>query len=275
MKFVSAIATALLAGVAAAADVACLVNGESVATVDSETGVCPFTVPDQYPVNFDFTSLEDYDVTFYYAAPNGVKFFTDIVNEGRTIEISAGLLLDGPAIVLFQVVLEETPAANSTAAIRRRLLKDAQIAPRDELDQFLAMAKATDGTALPGSGVEFSVELVSSSSAESSASEPASSEPAGVATETNTETTLITITSCSDDKCAEATVPATPSDVTTTIEGEETVTTTYCPLTTVVTVTSCSDDKCSETTVPASPSLTTETKEGGEVTSYYTYSIDR
>lgn len=266
MKFTSALASAFLVAATAAADVACLVNGESVAVVDSESGVCPFTIPEEYPVNFEFTSLEDYDVTFYYAEPENTKYFTDIVNAGRVIEIPASILLGAPPVPVFQVHLEESPAANSTTAIRRRLLKSGQIAPRDEQDQFLAMAEATEGTALPN-GLEFSVEPVSSSSAAASG-EMTSSE--GMVTETNVETTIVTITSCSDDKCAATTVPATASAVTTTVEGEETITTTWCPMTTVVTITSCADDKCHETTVPATPSLTTETKEG-EVTSYYTY----
>lgn len=259
MKFTSVLASALLVGAAAAVDVACLVNGESVAVVDSDTGVCPFTIPDEYPVNFEFTSMEDYDTTFYYAEAAGTKYTNDIVNAGRAVAIPAATLFGAAAVVAHQVSLVATPPSNSTAAMRKRFLKGSQqLATRDEIDEFLAMALEAEGTPLPG--LEFAVVLASevSSSAE------------GVATETNTETTIVTITSCSDNKCGETTVPATPSDVTTTVEGIETISTTYCPVTTVVTITSCSEDKCSETEVPVSPSLTTETVEG-EVTSYYTY----
>lgn len=269
MKFTSALSAALLAGVTVAQDVACLVNGETVAVVDLDTGVCPFTIPETLPVSFEFESLEDYDVTFYYAVAQAVKYFTDIVNAGREIDIPAASLYGAGPTPLFQVHLEQAPAANSTAAIRKRLLKQVQLSnnelvKRAPIDDFLATAEAAEGTEV--SSTVFEVVDISGSSS----SEAITSSGDSVATETNTDTTVITITSCSDNKCAAGEVTATASEVTTTVDEEVTTYTTYCPETTVITITSCADDKCVESTVPVTPSLTTGTV-NGEVTSYYTY----
>ncbi|CAH6718543.1 yeast-form wall Protein 1 [[Candida] jaroonii] len=264
MKFTSVLSTAVLAATAIAQDVACLVNGEQVAVVDLDTGVCPFTVPAALPVAFDFVSLEEYDVTFYYAVAQAVKYFTDIVGAGRLIEIPAIALYGTPGVPLFQVHLEASPAANSTAAIRRRLLKQVELVKKAEIDDFLAIAEQAEGVAVAGN--TFAVVDLSSSSAGASTTGATD----GTATVTDSLTTIVTITSCSNDVCASGTVPATASEVVTTVDETVYTTTTYCPVATVVTITSCKDNKCHESTVPATPSLTTETI-AGEVTSYYTY----
>lgn len=264
MKFSSVLSTAVLAATAIAQDVACLVNGEQVAVVDLDTGVCPFTVPASLPVSFDFVSLEEYDVTFYYAIAQAVKYFTDIVGAGRLIEIPAIALYGTPGVPLFQVHLEASPAANSTAAIRRRLLKQVELVKKAEIDDFLAIAEAADGVAVEGNTFAV-VDLTSSTEGATTGTDAA-----GTATETDSLTTIVTITSCSNDVCASGAVPATASEVITTVDETVYTTTTYCPVATVVTITSCKDDKCHEATVPATPSLTTETI-AGEVTSYYTY----
>lgn len=100
-----------------------------------------------------------------------------------------------------------------------------------------------------------------------------SSHTAGKSTEIHT--TVITITSCSDERCTK--VPVTTG--LTTVTKDETSYTTYCPLssggsivtetdvsTTVITITSCSADKC--TKFPVTTGLTTVTK---DETSYTTY----
>ncbi|WEJ92700.1 Flocculin type 3 repeat [Yamadazyma tenuis] len=121
----------------------------------------------------------------------------------------------------------------------------------------------------------------------------------GVATETDISTTVVTITSCSEDKC-DTTVATTGL---TTVTENETVYTTYCPLssedaaatagevaanseaantdadadagedvtqtviaTTVVTITSCSDDKCE--TAEVTTGLTTVTENETIYTTY-------
>ena len=88
-------------------------------------------------------------------------------------------------------------------------------------------------------------------------------------TVTDIQTTVVTITSCEEDKCS--TVPVTTG--LTTVTEWDTTYTTYCPLSTVteqesttVTITSCEEDKCS--TVPVVTGLTTVTE--GE-TIYTTY----
>ena len=79
---------------------------------------------------------------------------------------------------------------------------------------------------------------------------------APIATKTNIHTTVVTITSCSDNKCTK--VPVTTGLTTVTDHELNTIYTTYCPLsddstatvshlsTTLVTVTECADNKCQE-----------------------------
>ncbi|KAK6465472.1 hypothetical protein DFJ63DRAFT_310564 [Scheffersomyces coipomensis] len=291
MKFSikSLIATAAVLSKAIAIDVACLVNGVEVAIVDLDTGLCPFTIPSNLPAFFNFVSPEDYNIEFYYSIAQNTRFFTDIVNAGRVISIPAIDLFGLPGAPLYQVHVEATPAVNSTAAIRKRLFKDeTDLVKRDAASDFAASLESVDGTLVSGSA--FSVVALSSSS-----SAPASSAPStmpvssgvetlpGTVTTTLESTTIITITSCSDNKCEATTVPATPAVTTETINGEVTVYTTYCPLTaeegtetetlestTIITITSCKNNACHETTVPATPGLTTETI-NGEVTVYTTY----
>ena len=266
MQLTGLISAAILAGTAVAQDVACLVNGSPVAQVDLETGSCPFTIPQSYPVNFEYVSSEEYDVTFYYAFAGETKFFNDIENAGRIIDIPANLLYGGSGTLLFQVDIEETPAANSTSAIRRRLLKQVETVKRDEVDDFIASIKELEGTS-----VEITLEVVDPVSASSDgAAGSGAPTSAPESTVTNTETSMITITSCSNDACGTTEVPATPTLTTVTEDEQVTSYTTYCPVTTVVTVTSCSDDVCATSEVPATPSMTTVTKDE-EVTSYYTY----
>ncbi|KAK6197487.1 Fasciclin and related adhesion glycoprotein [Scheffersomyces amazonensis] len=289
MKFSvkSLIATAALVTKTLAVNVACLVEGVEVAIVDLDTGVCPFTIPANLPVFFDFTSPEDFNVEFYYSVVGNARFFNDIVAAGRIINIPAIDLFGLPGAPLYQVHVQETPSVNSTAAIRKRLFKDdSELLKRDAASDFAASLESLDGT-LVNSGAFQVVALSSSSSAPTSAPStiPVSSGvetlPTGTVTTTLESTTLITITSCKDHLCTPTVVPATPALTTETINGEVTIYTTYCPLsgetetttvesTTIITITSCKDNKCEETTVPATPALTTQTIEG-VVTVFTTY----
>lgn len=289
MKFATTIASALLVASAAAKDVACRVGGVQQSVVDYDTGVCNFPIPDEYPVQFRFTALDDYLVDAYYAIFTGLRYFNDIRDAGRIISIPAKSLYDlaGP-IPLYHIHAEASPSSNSTASFRKRF--SSQLAVRDTEDDFIASIEAMTGTALPGSLADFSVTDpdVSSSStgtgagSTGSATTGAGSTDTGAVTVTNTESTLITITSCSDNKCHESTVPATLGPVTTTVNGETTVYTTWCPVseaaeatvtnleTTIITITSCKDNKCHETLAPATQGPTTVTVEN-EVTVYTTW----
>lgn len=268
MKFTTLATLASIASYAVAKDVVCLVDDTPVATVDLDTGVCPFTVPNASP-KYDFESIEDYDVTFYYAIAQASKFFTDIVNAGDVVEIPANLLYGSPATPVYEVSDSKSPAANSTAALRRRLLGKTVYA-RDEESDFLAAIKELEGTELEGSTFAV-VDISDVPSGAASASD-------AISTATNTNTVIMTITSCEDNKCSETTVPAVETLTTETVDGTVTSYTTYCPLSgietetethhTTVTITSCDDNKCSE--IEAVETLTTETVEG-TVTSYTTY----
>ncbi|CAH6718544.1 yeast-form wall Protein 1 [[Candida] jaroonii] len=275
MKYLLSIASLLATTIAK--DVVCMVNDEAVATVDLDTGVCPFTIPEDLPVEFDFTSTEDYNVIFYYAVAQASKYFNDIPAEGRTINIPANLLYGLESTPLFQVSDSKTPAANSTEALRKRLLGKTALYSRDAESDFVASLEGEEGTELPGQ----TFAVVDPSVASSEVAD-ASSAAGGELTVTNSHTTVMTITSCSDNKCSETEVPATEVVTTVTSEGIVTAYTTVCPLTeegtttetefstTVMTITSCADNKCHETVVPAKETVTTETVEGVE-TIYTTY----
>ncbi|ODV80622.1 uncharacterized protein CANTADRAFT_165050 [Suhomyces tanzawaensis NRRL Y-17324] len=111
----------------------------------------------------------------------------------------------------------------------------------------------------------------------------------GTSTHTDIQTTVVTITSCSDNKCSE--IPQTTG--LTTVTENETVYTTYCPLPstqapapapskdhehehgtktetdikhTVITITSCADNKCTE--VPQTTGVTTVTENNTVYTTY-------
>ncbi|CAK9439476.1 uncharacterized protein LODBEIA_P35780 [Lodderomyces beijingensis] len=281
MRFTSAIAAsvALLSSAVKAQDVACLVDGETVAVVDLDTGVCPFTIPAELPQPFfEFVSLEDYDVLFYYSQINGSsKFFTDIINAGNVINIPANLLYGQAGAPLYQVHAEEEPSANSTAAIRKRLMKlrgvdidleSDSLAKRQDEEELVAQLQELEGTFIQNSVFEV-VDAVPSSGASSVPEE--SSEATGVvstivSTVISTElidcTTITGVTTLSDGEISTYTTTSSLSGVAPGVVTEE--------VTTVVTVTSCSSDLCHVTTVPATPSLVTATA-GGVVTVYTTY----
>lgn len=62
-------------------------------------------------------------------------------------------------------------------------------------------------------------------------STPGYTNQTSLVTETKQSTTLVTITSCSEDKCTEIPVTTGLTVITTTVSGTETVYTTYCPIT--------------------------------------------
>lgn len=275
MKFSTVLSTALVAATGLAQDVACRVNGAQVAVVDLETGICNFPLPGSLPVNFRFGSFEDYLVDAYYATV-GSKFFNDIPNAGRSIDIPALLLFGGSSIPLHHIHLFKSPASNSTAALRKRF--NAQVLQaRDDLSDFVKYVKEQEGEEISGLVFAVSDPDVSSSvsgtgaTGSSTGATGSTTSAAGTVTKTNSETTIITVTSCSDNKCHETTVPATKGPVTTTVEGTETVYTTWCPVetvtkktTTVVTITKCEKDVCHETTAPATWGPATTTVAGTE-----------
>lgn len=121
---------------------------------------------------------------------------------------------------------------------------------------------------------DYSVPSISSSLSITSSASYANGTSTDIVTKPST--TLVTITSCSEDKCSEVESTAQVTVVTSTHNGVVTTFTTYCPLTTteqqttVVTVTSCDENKCSEVPSTAQVSIATTTI-NGVVTSYTTY----
>ncbi|CDR41551.1 CYFA0S07e03422g1_1 [Cyberlindnera fabianii] len=148
-------------------------------------------------------------------------------------------------------------------------------------------SSAIESSAAESSAVESSATEFESSAAESSTVESSStgfSNTTSTTTEDQVSTTVITVTSCSDNVCTEAPVTTGVTVVTTTSSGVVTEYTTYCPLptstdghkgndgpsTTVVTVTSCDADSCTETAVTTGVTVITTT-EGSVETVYTTY----
>ncbi|SGZ49287.1 CIC11C00000005795 [Sungouiella intermedia] len=299
MKFSTIFATALVAATGLAQDVACRVNGIQQSVVDLETGECPFVIPSSLPVNFRYDGADDYFVDAYYAFI-GQRYFNDIPGAGRVINIPARLLYDQGTFPLYHIHAEESPASNSTAALRKRF-NSQLLDKRDELSDFVDRIKSLDGVEVPsdallsvnnpdvsssaGSGSGSTGTGASTGAGSSGASTTGgatgASTTGGAETDvvTNTHSTLITITSCSENKCSKTTVPATWGPVTSTVDEEVTVYTTWCPVTEVtvtekstkiITITSCANHKCSEVTTPATWGPTTKTVEG-EVTVYTTW----
>lgn len=105
-------------------------------------------------------------------------------------------------------------SANNTVLDRATLFKDRKC--------------SSNSTGNQGNTLKYlnSTDLQSSSAYSNVSSSLANPE----ATATNEFTKLITVTSCSNNKCHEATVPATPTLTTTTVNGVETLFSTYCPI---------------------------------------------
>lgn len=261
MKFSTFASAAVVAATAVAKDVSCRVDGKEVAQVDLDSGKCPFKIPSKYPVKFDYKDDDDYEVDAYYVNVDD-KYWNDIENEGRTIDVPAKALYNKDAAPLFHVHDEHTPASNSSSAMRKRF--SAQLNVRADKSSVVDSVKKQSGKEIP-----VKVQVVDPSAASSSA--PTSS-GSGTVTHTNSETTLVTVTSCSDNKCHESTATSQWGPTTVTVSDETTVLTTWCPVTatetnthtTLVTVTSCADNKCHETTAPATWGPTTSTVEGTE-----------
>lgn len=253
MRFSSIVAAASTVATVLSKDVACVIDGEAVSTVDLDSGSCDFTIPSSLPVSFKYTAADDYSTDFYYLVAQNFRYFNDIVNAGRSINVPAKSLYGSSGSPLYQVHAEKSPAANNT------LKRNINAYKRDAASDLADSLKAQDGS--PVESHKFEVLDISTA--------PATS------TETVTHHTSVTITSCEDDKCTETVVPGKETVTTVTVNDEVTSYTTVCPLTetdvhhTTVTITSCDDHKCVVTPVPGKETVTTVTK-NGEVTSYTT-----
>ena len=265
VKFTAIASLATMAATVVSQQVDCILNGNVVATVDLDTGLCPYPIDPSLPVKADITNLQDYDVDFYYLLDEGAKYFNDIAAAGRTIFFPANTALNNPNAIsgLFHVHDQRVPDQNSTEAIKKRLFKDSYKVKRDDVQDVVNYLKTLDGTPVDTQNT-YVVRLANETSS--------SANNEGTATVTEQSTTIITITSCSEDKCHETTVPATQGPTTTTVNGEETVYTTWCPVetetvasTSYVTVTSCNEE-CHETSIPVTQGPTTATVSGSVVT---------
>ncbi|RCK65308.1 hypothetical protein Cantr_01055 [Candida viswanathii] len=118
----------------------CYTNGEIVSLVDYENGVCEFIIPDSCPTVFPYASSSNYEIRYYYAQVNGVKYTTDIQRAGRVISVPARLLVS-QGIALFQVHLQKSPT--------RRLVRKSDIEEEYvDVNEFVASIADTEGSPL-------------------------------------------------------------------------------------------------------------------------------
>ncbi|KAK6873374.1 Yeast-form wall Protein 1, partial [Candida tropicalis] len=118
--------------------VSCYMNGKVVSIVDYETGICEFTLPDAYDTYFRYVSSSNYDIKYYYAKVNGVKYTTDIQNGGRVISVPAKLLVN-QGIVLYVVHLQKSST--------RKLRRDTEVG-FDSVEEFIKSIADSEGTSL-------------------------------------------------------------------------------------------------------------------------------
>ncbi|CAN3359407.1 yeast-form wall Protein 1 [Diutina catenulata] len=264
MVSVRSLATvAAMVTAAIAEDFTCFYKGEELATADLETGTCPFPLDDSLPVNFNFNSPEDLVDAYYFQGDD--KYWNDPIEEAtRVINIPMKQIADNKLQGLFHVHLEQTPDANSTLALRRRLFKEEYPVKRDEISDLVDQVKGTEGEAVPE--VDLS-DLTAEPAAEVSPSETATGTETGsetgtgegqeTVTATNTLTTTETITSCDDNACHTKTQTLTGCE--TTEDGH--VTTVWKPQTTVIII----DENCG-CHRPATEGTVTKTQDGHVVT---------
>ncbi|KAG5422170.1 hypothetical protein I9W82_001265 [Candida metapsilosis] len=270
MRFSKTVATSLafLSSAVVSQDVACLVDGQSVAVVDLDTGVCPFTIPAGLPAPvFTYTADDDYTALFYYSLVDATKYFTDIVNAGNVISIPARLLYGTAGAPLYQVSAQEEPASNSTGAIRKRLMKGSGIEPvainKRDAQSVADSLKSRDGTFIGNSAFEV-VDVADVSSSSSSAS------GAGSATGVETIRSTTVITETVDCSTTTGTTTLPNGETSTFTSSSPILSTVTADVTSVITITSCHEDLCHKTTVAATLSAGTKTVSGIE-TVYTTY----
>lgn len=267
----------ILSPIVSTKQVVCLVNNIKVATVDYDTGICPFQLPttlhpssssSQFMVDpfFTFHSRDDYNVQFYYAIINSHRYTTDIKHGGSIISIAAKLLYDKHTPI-YQVHLHKIPNSNSTEIIRKRWLfaKNKQIKllllskillKKDLVDDFIIDIAGSRGIMIDKVILSVvDVDQMTSSIATGSSNSltrTGFTNPSMISTKTSNSQSITTTTTKGSSA---TTTTATATGAT------ETITTTK-----IITITSCSNDICHLTTVPAS--LTTVTTTGTVYTTY-------
>lgn len=265
--------------------VVCLVDNVKVATVDYDTGICPFQLPTAtYPSLskllllllllvvlvdpfFIFHSLDDYNVQFYYSIVNGHRYTTDIRHGGSIISIAAKLLYEKYTSV-YKVHLHKIPKANSTDIIRKRLFLEKSkrmqlllllllllmMMKKDLIDDFIIDIAGSRGVMVD----EVILSVVDIDQVTSSTNGGSSS--TNSLTRTGFSIPSVTSTKTSNSQTSQIITTTTGSMTT------ETITTTK-----IITITSCSNDICHLTTVPGSLITVTATITPGLTTTYTTY----
>jgi hypothetical protein len=228
------------------------------------------------------------DVTVTVTDDIVTLLFTEAVELSDNVTITfGGELTDSSAVTASAILTITTPDARlgkrAVLVYEFEFTIDASEVSSSESSSASEGATISSEDALATSGSAVTSEDASATSDSAVTSESASSgaiSSTGFANSTVTEddvkTTVITVTSCEEDKCSEAAVTTGVTVVTSTINGAETEYTTYCPLTTVkpsttvITITSCEEDKCSTGKVTTGLTTVTSVNEG-KTTTYTTY----
>lgn len=222
--------------------------------------------------------------------PSTFKFSNDsapvtaaAVSEGSTIASSEPLPLEEPSPSSEDVIYETEVITNDSVFTTDRIVcNGGSCYTTTGLETWTTTTATVDGVL-----TTFVTHVPVSSSADSVTSEGSGLTEASAVTKTDVDTTVVTITSCSDNKCTPTAVTTGVTIVTSTIKGEETVYTTYCPIsseeaptssvkpqtvhsTTVVTVSSCSENICHSSAVTTGVTQLTTTIHGVE-SIYTTY----
>lgn len=229
------------------------------------------------------------DVTVSVSDDSVTLSFTFAVDESDELSIDfGGQIVGGSSFTALATLTITTPDGRRVVKRAEQSWNLSNTITLDASSVSSASSSAISTSSSVSSSVSSSLSSISESTVSSDYSVPSISSSlsitssASYANGTSTDvvtkpsTTLVTITSCSEDKCSEVESTAQVTVVTSTHNGVVTTFTTYCPLTTteqkttVATVTSCDENKCSEVPSTAQVSIATTTI-NGVVTSYTTY----
>ncbi|CAM9023541.1 unnamed protein product [Wickerhamomyces anomalus] len=229
------------------------------------------------------------DVTVSVSDDSVTLSFTFTIDESDELSIDfGGQIVGGSSFTALATLTITTPDGRRVVKRAEQSWNLSNTISLDASSVSSASSSAISTSSSVSSSVSSSLSSISESTVSSDYSVPSISSSlsitssASYANGTSTDvvtkpsTTLVTITSCSEDKCSEVESTAQVTVVTSTHNGVVTTFTTYCPLTTteqqttVVTVTSCDENKCSEVPSTAQVSIATTTI-NGVVTSYTTY----
>ena len=249
-----------------------------------------------YPIRIVYTNAEQRAIlSATVTPPNGVShsieadtyFFGDLGYDCPAPPVSSTAFVSPSAVPTPLAVVPLAEVVETTSSETTSSETTSSVTTSSETTSTSTTSSSTTSSSTTSSSSSTETSSTTSSSSSLTPSSTSSPEVSSTtiqnvtSTATDIATVVVTITSCSDDKCHE--VPKTTGQIVVTETVDETVSvyTTYCPLTSdttvatvteastvVVTVTSCSDNKCSA--VPKTTGQKVVTTTIDEVVSVYT-----